>query len=170
MSVSLVKSAEMPSVDAWLKEAKADPSAAGCGMYLTHNGVVRETAKAKVRLGAEDTKPVTGLFFSYEEEKVEAAIAAAYEMPGISWIRKRFQYSSHRPPVIRYASLEQEISIALSKPFQRLVRPFCCLLILFLLAFIEQADVTRRVFIDPDDHLLTNHFIYKLCKQSVVYH
>ncbi len=87
MSVSLVKSAEMPSVDAWLKEAKADPSAAGCGMYLTHNGVVRETAKAKVRLGAEDTKPVTGLFFSYEEEKVEAAIAAAYEMPGISWIR-----------------------------------------------------------------------------------
>lgn len=87
MSVSLVKSAEMPSVDAWLKEAKADPSSAGVGMYLTHNGVVRETAKAKVRFGAEDTKPVTGLFFSYEEEKVEEAIAAAYGMPGIAWIR-----------------------------------------------------------------------------------
>ena len=36
----------MPSVDAWLREAKADASAAGCGMYLTHNGVVRATPKA----------------------------------------------------------------------------------------------------------------------------
>ena len=33
----------MPSIDAWLREAKADASAAGCGMYLTHNGVVRAT-------------------------------------------------------------------------------------------------------------------------------
>lgn len=32
----------MPSVDAWLREAKADVSAADCGMYLTHNGVVRD--------------------------------------------------------------------------------------------------------------------------------
>ena len=39
----------MPSVDAWLREAKADASAAGCGMYLTHNGVVRATPKSEVR-------------------------------------------------------------------------------------------------------------------------
>ena len=39
----------MPSVDAWLREAKADVSAADCGMYLTHNGVVRATPKAEVR-------------------------------------------------------------------------------------------------------------------------
>ena len=36
----------MPSVDAWLREAKADASAPACGMYLTHNGVVRATPKS----------------------------------------------------------------------------------------------------------------------------
>ena len=87
MSNSLIKSKEMPSVDAWLAEAKADPSAENVGMYLTHNGVVRKTAKAKVRLGAEDTKPVTGLVFSYDEAAVEAAIEAAYQLPGIFFIR-----------------------------------------------------------------------------------
>ena len=39
----------MPSIDTLLREAKADASAAGCGMYLTHNGVVRATPKAEVR-------------------------------------------------------------------------------------------------------------------------
>lgn len=38
-----------PSVDAWLRQAKADPAAAECGMYLTHNGVVRATPKAEAR-------------------------------------------------------------------------------------------------------------------------
>ena len=42
---------EIPSMDAWLKEAKAHSSAENVGMYLTHNGVVRATAKAKVRQG-----------------------------------------------------------------------------------------------------------------------
>ena len=32
-----------PSIDQWLKEAKADPKAAQCGMFLTHNGIVRIT-------------------------------------------------------------------------------------------------------------------------------
>ena len=45
----LENSKSMPSVDAWLREAKADVSAADCGMYLTHNGVVRATPKAEVR-------------------------------------------------------------------------------------------------------------------------
>ena len=87
MENSLVKSDVMPSVDAWLQEAKADPSAENIGMYLTHNGVVRRTAKAKVRQGAEDTKPVTGLVFSYDQTAVEEAIAAAYQLPGIFFIR-----------------------------------------------------------------------------------
>ena len=42
-----------PSVDQWLREAKADPAAAQCGMFLTHNGVVRITPKAQVREGVE---------------------------------------------------------------------------------------------------------------------
>ena len=76
-----------PSMDAWLKEAKADAGAANCGMYLTHNGTVRQTAKAKVREGAEDTKPVTGLLFGYDEEKVDRAVRAAYQLPGIYYIK-----------------------------------------------------------------------------------
>ena len=76
-----------PSMDQWLKEAKAHESAPNIGMYLTHNGIVRQTARAKVREGAQDTRPVTGMFFSYDQEKVDAAIADTYQMDGIFYIR-----------------------------------------------------------------------------------
>ena len=76
-----------PSVDAWLKEAKAHESAPKCGMYLTHNGTVRQTAKAKVRYGEENTKEVTGMLFSYDAEKVNAVIADTYKMDGIFYIK-----------------------------------------------------------------------------------
>ena len=76
-----------PSMDAWLREAKQHRSAPKIGMYLTHNGVVRQSAKAKVRFGAEDTRPVTGMRFSYEQEKVDAIIAQTYQMEGIYYIR-----------------------------------------------------------------------------------
>ena len=76
-----------PSMDAWLKEAKAHASAPKIGMYLTHNGTVRCTAKAKVRYGAEDTKEVTGMLFAYDREKVDAVIADTYRMEGIYYIR-----------------------------------------------------------------------------------
>ena len=56
-------------------------------MYLVHNGVVRETAKAKVRAGAQDTRPVTGMHFSYDSAKVESAIEDTYKMDGIFYIR-----------------------------------------------------------------------------------
>ncbi len=78
---------QVPSIDQWLKEAKADPSARNAGMYLVHNGQVRETAKAKVRAGEENTKPVTGMYFSYDEEKVNAAIEETYKMDGICYVR-----------------------------------------------------------------------------------
>ena len=45
-AASITKNQTMPSVDAWLKEAKNDENAGRIGMYLTHNGVVRSTAKA----------------------------------------------------------------------------------------------------------------------------
>ena len=76
-----------PSMDRWLKEAKEDPSAAQIGMYLTHNGIVRQTAKAKVRQGDENTLPVSGMAFSYDEEKVNAVIRDAYQLEGIYYIR-----------------------------------------------------------------------------------
>lgn len=76
-----------PSMDAWLKEAKAHASAPLCGMYLTHNGTVRQTAKAKVRYGEEDTKEVNGMLFSYDEDKVNAVIADTYKLDGIYYIQ-----------------------------------------------------------------------------------
>ena len=76
-----------PSMDQWLKEAKAHESAPKIGMYLTHNGTVRQTARAKVRYGEENTREVTGMLFSYDKEKVDAAIAETYKMDGIYYIR-----------------------------------------------------------------------------------
>ena len=78
---------ESPSMDQWLKEAKAHESAPKIGMYLTHNGTVRQTAKAKVRYGEENTRQVTGMFFSYDQEKVDAILAETYQMEGIYYIR-----------------------------------------------------------------------------------
>ena len=78
---------QIPSMDAWLKEAKAHESAAKIGMYLTHNGTVRSTARAMVREGAADTAPVTGMEFSYDREKVEAAVADTYKLEGIYYVR-----------------------------------------------------------------------------------
>lgn len=77
----------MPSIDTWLKEAKQHENAHLCGMYLTHNGVVRETAKAKVRSGQEDAKPVEGMYFSYDREKLDAVIEETYKMAGIYYIK-----------------------------------------------------------------------------------
>jgi len=76
-----------PSMDEWLREAKADPSASKVGMYLTHNGVVRGTAKAQVRNGADNTTPVTGMIFSYDKEKVDAAVSDTYKLDGIHYVR-----------------------------------------------------------------------------------
>ena len=75
-----------PSIDMWLKEAKQELTARNVGMYLIHNGVVRESAKAKVRNNEENTKPVIAMEFSYDKEKLEKAIQRAYTLPGISYI------------------------------------------------------------------------------------
>lgn len=78
---------ESPSMDMWLKEAKSHDSSEKVGMYLSHNGVVRETAKAKVRQGEKDTKPVRGMYFSYDKEKLDSIIESAYILDGIYYIR-----------------------------------------------------------------------------------
>ena len=76
-----------PYIDAWMAEAKAHENADKVGMYLTHNGIVRKSAKAKVRLGEEDTKDVTGMLFSYDQAKVDAAIEETYAMEGIYYVK-----------------------------------------------------------------------------------
>ena len=74
------------SVDQWLRAAKKEMSATEVGMYLIHNGVVRETSRAKAREESTDTKPVRGMLFSYDKEKVDAAVSDAYALPGIHYI------------------------------------------------------------------------------------
>jgi molybdopterin synthase catalytic subunit len=76
-----------PSIDEWLKEAKADPIALKVGMFLVHNGVVRQTPKAKVRQGFDDGSLVKGMEFSFDAEKVDEAIAEAHKMDGIFYVK-----------------------------------------------------------------------------------
>ena len=77
---------EIPSMDQWLREAKAHESAPKIGMYLTHNGIVRQSAKARVRYG-EDAQDVTGMVFSYDRSKVDAVLEDAKKLDGIYYIR-----------------------------------------------------------------------------------
>ncbi|MBP2627723.1 MAG: molybdopterin converting factor, large subunit [Firmicutes bacterium] len=76
-----------PSVDEWLKEAKAHPSALQEGMFLVHNGVVRQTPKAQVRQGLDDGSLVKGMEFAYDAVKVDAVIAETYKMEGIFYVK-----------------------------------------------------------------------------------
>jgi molybdopterin synthase catalytic subunit len=76
-----------PSVDEWLKEAKAHPSALQEGMFLVHNGVVRQTPKAQVRQGINDGALVKGMEFAYDAAKVDAAVAETYKMAGIFHVK-----------------------------------------------------------------------------------
>ena len=76
-----------PSMDTWLKEAKADPSAGNVGMYLFHNGVVRQTPKAQVRQGAAALPGVRAMEFSYDADKVAAAVEQTCAMEGVYYVR-----------------------------------------------------------------------------------
>ncbi len=76
-----------PSMDQWIKEAKEDKNATKVGMYLFHNGVVRETPKKVVREGSLDKSLITGMEFSYDEEKVNKIIEETYQRDGIYYIK-----------------------------------------------------------------------------------
>jgi len=77
----------LPSMDEWLKEAKTDPAALQEGMFLVHNGVVRQTPKAKVRQGIDGGSLVTGMEFAYDAVKVDTVIAETYKLDGIFHVR-----------------------------------------------------------------------------------
>ncbi len=78
---------ERPSFDQWIKEAKAEDNAKECGMYLFHNGTVRETAKATVREGNTELGKVKSIKFSYDQEKIQQALEKAKKMQGIYHVR-----------------------------------------------------------------------------------
>lgn len=77
---------QKPSVDQWLKEAKQEEHAGDCGMYLVHNGTVRQTARAQVRQGQE-RPAVTGMDFGFDRDKVEDAICETLAMDGIFCVK-----------------------------------------------------------------------------------
>ncbi len=81
------KGKRSPSIDQWLKEAKSEKNALEQGMYLVHNGVVRQSPREKVRNGIDNGSVVKGMDFDYDSKKVEAAEAETYEMDGIFYVR-----------------------------------------------------------------------------------
>lgn len=76
-----------PSLDQWLAEAKASKAAAQCGMFLTHNGVVRITPKAQVRNGEMGLPEVVAVDFSYDADGLAAAEKEALTWPGVYYVR-----------------------------------------------------------------------------------
>lgn len=84
-----------PSMDQWLKDAKADPSAPHVGMYLTHNGVVRATPRHVVRAEEYDSgiapdpqnTEVIAVAFSYDAQGLEEAVAEACTWDGVYYVR-----------------------------------------------------------------------------------
>ena len=76
-----------PSLDDWLSEAKAQTQSTENGMYLFHNGVVRQSPKKLVRQGEDDGRSVTGMQFSYDRAKLDAAIEKTRRLPGIFYVR-----------------------------------------------------------------------------------
>lgn len=76
-----------PSIDRWLEEAKSNPAALQEGMFLVHNGVVRQTPRVKVRQGIDDGSIVKGMEFAYDAAKVDMAVAETYEMKGVFHVR-----------------------------------------------------------------------------------
>ncbi|MBQ6453048.1 MAG: molybdenum cofactor biosynthesis protein MoaE [Coriobacteriales bacterium] len=76
-----------PDVNEWLTQAKQDPNAYQCGMYLLHNGTVRETPKAQVRRGVQDAGVVTGLNLSHDDALLADYIEQAKQLPGIFYVR-----------------------------------------------------------------------------------
>lgn len=77
----------LPSVDLWLREAKSSPAAPRIGIYLTHNGVVRATARAEVRAEDGDRRAVTGMDFSSDPELVRTAEERTRAMEGVFYVR-----------------------------------------------------------------------------------
>lgn len=76
-----------PNMNEWLAEAKASKDAAQCGMFLTHNGVVRVTPKARVREGVTGLGDIAQVEFSYDEAGLAAAVEEALTWEGIYFVK-----------------------------------------------------------------------------------
>lgn len=70
---------DLPSLDAWLAEAKKSAVAADIGMYLCHNGVVRSRSRSG--------RPVVGMELSVDRKRLEELVSSAHMMEGVSIVR-----------------------------------------------------------------------------------
>ena len=87
LSIAYNGTIETEKGESWLAEAKQDPNAAQCGMFLAHNGIVRITPKKLVREGVEGLGDVAQVEFSYDAEGVAAAEKEALTWPGVYYVR-----------------------------------------------------------------------------------
>lgn len=78
---------QIPSMDQWIREAKAQSDAEKIGMYLFHNGVVRSTPRAEVRENTVGLPKVSQMQFSYDSHRVQNAIEDTYALDGIYHVR-----------------------------------------------------------------------------------
>jgi len=72
-------STESPDLTAWSAEVKARPEAAGIGLLLSHQGIVRGSSRSG--------EPVTGMELSVDRERLAAVLAEAATWPGIVAVR-----------------------------------------------------------------------------------
>jgi len=70
---------QRPSLDSWLAEVKREAGAAGTGMYLCHNGVVRSYSR--------DGRPVVAMDLSVDRERLEEIVTTARMMEGVTVVR-----------------------------------------------------------------------------------
>lgn len=78
---------EVPSIDAWLSEAKNSFPNYDCGIFLTHNGVVRSTSKKEVQSGKKDLGKIAGMNLSVDEAKVCKLAEEIKLIDGVNYLR-----------------------------------------------------------------------------------
>lgn len=72
-------------LNTWLLSAKKNANAKDCGMYLIHNGVVRESSRKEVR-EAIATNKVKAMKLSYDKDTLNRIIEEAKKEIGIKYV------------------------------------------------------------------------------------
>jgi len=70
---------DAPDVNDWIVEVKARPEAAGIGMLLVHQGIVRGASRSG--------EPVAGMELRADRARLEQALAEAGSWPGVVAVR-----------------------------------------------------------------------------------
>jgi molybdopterin synthase catalytic subunit len=68
-----------PDVNDWIADVKAGPGAAGIGMMLAHQGIVRGATRSG--------EPVCGMTLSADRVRLEEALTEARTWPGVVAVR-----------------------------------------------------------------------------------